>query len=240
MPSALRIEVEGAEFAYAWIEARVVRVGSDFGNEICFDGIDSLAATMIYQDGRFQVINRTSRTLLLAGQPLPAGVEASWPSGSELVINDCVKMLLLCHADPRPQRATLGRWLPEPNRPERDREAHRAFRRQIMTFALTATGLFVAAALHAARPRAQLPDAWFARTLAVVQDEARRADFAAVEVSQLLQAAYGFEKRSRTDEARQLYVAARERLSRIDEPLTPSAAWTRHARSFVLARLERL
>lgn len=240
MPSAIRIESAACPLTYAWVEADVVRVGSAPGNEICIPDIDPLAVTVLYQDRGFAVINRTSRTLALANRPFAPGDEVQWPKSSPLAINDQVTLRLLCQADPSPQLAALGCVQPDPEGPQLDMVARRAFRKQLIYFALTAASVFILAAVFALQPEHPLPDVWFGKVLGAVRNGELHSDPGAAEVRDMLQTAYSLEKRSARTDARAHYLTVRDRLSSSKASSVSGEAWSREAMSFVLARLERL
>lgn len=240
MPSAIRIESAASPITYAWVEADVVRVGSASGNEIFVADVDPLAVTVLYQRGRFAIINRTNRTLALANRPLAPGTEAHWPKSAPLAINGQVTLRLLCQADPSPQLASLGRVQADPEGPQIEMAARRAFRKQLIYFALTAGCVFLIAASFALQSEHPLPDAWFGKVLGAVRSGELRSDPGAADVRDMLQMAYSLEKRSARTDARALYLTVREKLSSNTATGVSAEPWSREALSFVLARLERL
>lgn len=234
MPTAIRIEQEGEDFAYAWIETRVSRLGSDATNELRISGIDSTVATVLFQAGQFCIINRTERPLALADEALPPARERVWPHGEALQVNELITLRLLCHENPEPQSMSMGRWHPDPESPLRDNAERKVFRRQAACFVITCAAVYVSAMLAMSGPSRSMPDAHFGRVLAEVARAEMRGDEIAGEVRQALQAAYSLERRLATAEAKHAYLSARDLLRGEEDEASP---WGEQALQFVLSRL---
>lgn len=240
MPAALRVRCPNAPPLYAWIEAEVVRVGSDADCDVRIDGTAPHAATVVYRGGEFYVVNRSRSPLTLAGQALPGGAESRWSDGAALVLPPGIEVSLVQHSNPTPVAQQSWRSMPEFDEPDQQRLALRERQKQAACLVISVAAIFLTGILWA-RPSTSGQQQRYRQVLDSL--DAAQATVAGASEAQVLadavgwlRAAHSSERRGQRDVARQRYLAVRDLV--INGGAIGGDDWRRLVLRFCAERLE--
>lgn len=219
MPAAIRVLVPNAPPLYQWIESEVIRIGSSPDSDIQIEGLAPHAATVVFRDGDYLLINRSNASLSLAHREVTPGAEAVWLDRAELVLADNVSMALVRHQDPRPLRCEPGRQLPDFEAPDQQRMKVRRRRKDMTCFAIAVLAIFLTAYISNT-PHTPSYQIEYNRAMQVMSESPPQVQAEFSNVCEWIRKAYSVEQRGDAMRARDTYLQARELLlqAAISEP----------------------
>lgn len=88
------------------IQFSVLRIGSGASCEVQVRGIADVAATLRYDQGRYQVLNRGANPIDLDGSKLDTQQSKLWPHQGQLRLSDQCQLTLVIEGDPAPRNSS--------------------------------------------------------------------------------------------------------------------------------------
>ncbi len=85
-----------------WIESEVSRIGSDPHCQIRVEELPAHAATLLYRDGEYFLINRMDEPVRLGKESVEQGTQVLWGAKESLHLMDDVRLRLEIEGDPTP------------------------------------------------------------------------------------------------------------------------------------------
>ncbi|NLS93858.1 MAG: hypothetical protein GXX96_16980 [Planctomycetaceae bacterium] len=109
MPARIVIQRGQNSSEQFWIEEEVTRIGSAADCTFVVQGIPSHCITLLYRKGQYSVVNRSSATIEVAGEPLLPTADLPIRRGERVSVGSDTTLQLEIEGDPAPsRRSTLA------------------------------------------------------------------------------------------------------------------------------------
>ncbi|MBS0265854.1 MAG: hypothetical protein JSS02_28240 [Planctomycetes bacterium] len=222
-----------------WIEAEVIRIGSDPAAEVQLPEVEPHLAAVQYRAGQYYLYRRSRRALSLGGQPVPPNTPIPWTPGHVLDIAGATSLTLTVESDPAPAPRPIL-ILPEDGEHATQISPATRWLNRVRTLLLSVPILGMAYYLGASSSPAEIPQSRFQRIKHELnQPDPQRPRLASWQ--QRLQEARLQEIGGRPGAAYQTYTRLRDSLAAAHYTGNPDLSDTeRHVLEFVGTELERL